>query len=278
MFLLTLSALSACTDLASRAEYLTGPEAFEWSDDGFTIDGKRKMAGDFLLSDGELDIWVRGFPPGTEIAAYGNSVTVDEEGYANLETPVGSAPYGSVPIADWNTGPLEGLKAQITPPGGAAFEIALPPSTVYFPGEELREAIVKGPVRYEGEGAEDGVIDTIYYYNGYDNLVLGGQAKTLSDFDAVAVVTRITQKEVICDGYEDDNGNAAGNVTLEVQDARVDVYGRRSGTKLATKTFPSANEDCPSMVFSFGDGHQKRPSDMPREEMEAWVKAQIPQG
>lgn len=220
---------------------------------------------------------MRGFPPGTEIAAYGKAVTVDADGYANLEAPVGSAPYGSVPIADWNTGELSGLKAQITPPGGAAFEISLPPSSVYFPGEELREAIVEGPVRYEGEGAEDGVIDTIYYYNGYDNLVLGGQAKTLSDFDAVAVVTRITQKEVICDGYEDDNGNAASNVTLEVQDARVDLYGRRSGSKLASKTFPSANEDCPSMVFSFSEGQQKRPSSMPREEMEAWVKAQLPQ-
>lgn len=53
MILLTLSALSACTDLASRSEYLTGPEAFVWSEDeGFTIQGKKKMAGDMLLSDG----------------------------------------------------------------------------------------------------------------------------------------------------------------------------------------------------------------------------------
>lgn len=275
MSLLFLSALTACTDLASRAEYLTGPEAFVWEEQEFSVQGKKKMAGSINLSDGELSFWLRGFPPGTQVEVGGAALTADEGGYGSLETDV-SAAFGRLAVSEeWNTAELSGLSASVTPPGGQAFQVTLPPTTVYFPGEALREGIVKGPVLYEGETEGDAPIANVYMYNGYDNVVFGAP-KTFADFDGVAVVTRTTLKEVVCDGYVDDAGNAAPNVILERQDARVDLYGRRSGKIVATHTFPPAEDRCPTNVFSFDNGQQKRPSFVPKEAIAEWVEAQLP--
>ncbi|MFT5582737.1 MAG: hypothetical protein ACI9VR_000313 [Cognaticolwellia sp.] len=274
MSLLFLSALTACTDLASRAVYLTGPEAFVWEDSEFTIQGKRKMLGFTSLSEGEFSLWVRGFPPSTELAVGEAKAQTDESGYASVDTQVGPM-YGRLVVSDdWNTSELEGLTFSVTPPGGQAIQVPLPAVTVYFPGETLRESIVKGPVLYEGETEGDAAITSAYLYNGYDDMVFGN-AKTFADFDGVAVITRTTLKEVVCDGYEDEQGNPATSVILEVQDARVDLYGRRSGKIVATQTFPPGEESCPESVFSFSEGQQKRSTSIPKEEVSAWVQAQL---
>lgn len=275
MSLLFLSALSACTDLASRAEYLTGPEAFVWEDQDFKVEGQKKMKGSINLSDGELKIWFSGFPPGTAFGIGENTSLAGEEGYGDVTGNVASA-FGSLAVSEeWNTAELSGLSASVTAPGGQAFQVSLPAATVYFPGEALREGIVKGPVLYEGETAGEAPIANVYMYNGYDNVVFGSP-KTFADFDGVAVVTRTTLKEVVCDGYVDEAGNAAPNVILERQDARVDLYGRRSGKIVATHTFPPADDRCPDNVFSFDNGQQKRPSFVPKEAIAEWVESQLP--
>ncbi|MED5370312.1 MAG: hypothetical protein VX899_04785 [Myxococcota bacterium] len=280
MSLLALATFTACsTPLQERAQFLTGPEAFVWSDDRFEVQGEDEMRGSVSLSDGELSVYFFGFPPGTELLVGDTTVSADAEGRMKADVSA-FAYFNSIKLpapneSSWNTGTLGGLTLQVTPPGGQAFSVPVPDQTVYFPGEDLVEAAKRGPVLFHGEtNADPEQIKAIYYDNGYDEVVLG-MAQTIGELDALAFVQRVTVKEITCDGYVDEAGNPTSPVILQVQDAKVQVFGRRSGKVLAEKTFPSKNEDCPSSVYSFDSSQQKRSSHMPREEMQAWVKAQV---
>lgn len=263
-----LLTLTACESLEERAQYLTGPDVIEWtSDDAYTIRGQKDMRGGVTVSSMGLYAYLTGFPPGTELRAGDDAVTAAENGAANLEAQV-TAFYGTVSTSDMLNAKLEGLTLSITAPGGEAIAVPVPPQDVYLLEDHLA-SVTEGPLRYAGEDATDGQVDTIYWQYGTDNYFIGDPAPTLGDIDAIAVESQTEVSVLTCPGYVGDDGVERDLAVGQMQ-TTVQVYGRRSGQVLHTQVFEPI-PGCPTSVFTFDDDAFKTTSNMPTEQIRVWL-------
>lgn len=268
--------LLACENLEKRAQYLTGPEAFEWvSDNRFHIKGEKDMWGQADISQEDLSVFFRGFPPGTTLTVGLETVTADDKGYASAQTNI-AALFGTLPTdaVGKSEATLENAFITITPPNKDAIEIPLPPKTIYGAKDTLLSA-TRGPVLFTGETNAEGPIRSAIWWHGSQQKVIGAPAPTIADIDAVVIVERSeasTSKN--CTGYVDDKGNSQPDVTIELKDTIVTMYERRMGRKVATKTFPP-DEKCPDLLTVEKGRKEVRDSYEQWDEIHAWITAQL---
>ena len=74
-----------------------------------------------------------------------------------------------------------------------------------------------------------------------------------------------------CAGYKDDRGNAGPDVTLNLKETIVDVFERRTGKRVQTRTF-EPDELCPSLVTG---GATQQDSMTPYEPIRQWLRSLV---
>jgi hypothetical protein len=265
---------AGCEDLEERAMYLTGPDAFTWeSDSRFRIAGNDAMWGQANVFDGErLQLFVKGFPPGTVVTAGTSAATVDDEGDAMVETNV-AALLGSIPTESLEQASLEQAHMSVQPPGRDAIRVPLRPLRVY-PTEVLLRT-KEAPLLFEGESATDGPPRNVIWFPGIgEHAVLGAPAPTLADLDAVAVVERPAGTTRTCSGYVDEQNQPQPDVQVQLKETVVTIHARRTGRALATTRFPPVDE-CPSWLTVQRGREEVRDSPLPEDAVVAWLTAQL---
>ncbi|HLT40037.1 MAG TPA: hypothetical protein VK034_27340 [Enhygromyxa sp.] len=268
--------LVACENLEKRAQYLTGAEAFEWeSDNRFHIKGEKDMWGQADVFDQTLSVFFRGFPPGTTLTVGLETATADDKGVATVETNI-AALFGSLPTDAVATSEatLEGAFITITPPNKDAIEVPLPPKTIYGVKDTLLSA-AQGPVLFTGETNAEGPIRSAIWWRYSEQVVTGAPAPTVADIDAVVIIERpgaSTTKN--CTDYVDDKGNPQPDVIIKLKDTTVTMYERRTGRKVATKTFAPVDE-CPDWLTVKKGIKEVRDSHEPWDEIQAWITTQL---
>ncbi len=262
---------SGCKDLDGRSKYLTGPEVFQWTSHQFSVREQDDMWGAVNLSRGSLSIFVREFPPGTELEVVAESATVSDEGYAAIKDVSILHLLGPIPLDTIGEAELNGLTFTVTPPGLDSVRVPIPPIRVLFV-DELILANIDGPLPFEGDPSESpGPPRNAVWFHNFGHSMFGKPAPVLSDVDAFVKLERTGTRTKICSGYKDDQGRSAPDVTLKLQDTVVTVHARRSGSTFAAKTFPPV-EECPRYVV----GRTGDTSKEPTEAIEAWLATAIP--
>lgn len=269
--LLVLGA-SGCESLSERGKYLTGADAFSWTDERFRIKDKEDMWGQVGVYEGKLDFFAKGFPPGTKFSVGTTTATTDDEGNAKLEAPAQDL-YGALPFGKVEMPTVEGVKMTVETPGAEAFEITLPPISVPFVEGVLLGA-TEGPVLFAGDDPEDASLDNIVLDpNSAVPLVVGAAPKTLGEVDAIAVMNiEPTGQTKECTGYVDEAGKAMPPVQLKLGHTSVVVHARRTGKQLGTKVFDPV-ESCPESFTKWSDEDPTslRPY-IPTGDIETWLK------
>lgn len=130
------------------------------------------------------------------------------------------------------------------------------------------------PLPFEGESAGDQPIRNIIWFHGAEHTVIGAPAPTLADLDAVAVIERSGDETRVCTGYTDDRGLPQPDVQLRLATTVVTVYARRTGTRIASQSFPPIDE-CPRWLSTERGRRASRPSPLPAEAIGAWLEAQV---
>lgn len=275
--LLTITAvpLVGCENLAKRTQYLTGPEVFEWeSDIRFHIAGEKDMWGQAMVVEDKLTVFFREFPPGTLLTVGNSEATADDEGYATAETKI-SALFGALPTAGVGSleATLEGATFSVTPPGGAAIEVTLPPQQAYGVKDTLL-SVAQGPLLFSGEVEGPGPIRNAIWWHFSGQEIIGTPAATVAELDAVVVVERPEGTTKACTGYTDDSGNPQPDVTLHLKDTVVVIYERRTGSEVAKTTFPP-DPECPTWLTAEKGSAASRDSSLPLDDIRAWIGTQV---
>lgn len=264
---LVLLSLGGCEGLDDRSAYLTGPDAIEWTNYAtHVVSAHDGMRGGVSLSDGVLHATLSGYPPGTQLQLGDELATADAQGDAHVEIPV-SPLYGGVPTADMRDAPLDGLLVTIQPPGGDPIPLTVPTQRLRRMPDHLA-SVVDGPIRYTGEGPDDGPAHTAYWHAGGDALFVGAPAATLADIDVIAVHTQTEVGITLCDGYLNDNGTER-DLDMAHMETTVSVYGRRSGALLRTRTFAPIERCPPSLTLK--DHTVTIASPLQTEAVRAWL-------
>lgn len=273
---LLIVVLAGCEGLSERSKYLTGPEVFEWNRDDFRVKGNDAMLGGVNLSQGELSVYFRGFPPGTRVSVGDLSETTDEEGgYLLLKAPVGPL-YGEIATDDLSNASLDHLMIGVTPPGGELIEVPAPPMRVLVV-EDWLGRIVDGPLLFTGEAkGASGEISNIYWHQGVEHHFFGTPAKTLREIQAIAIMETHKVGERTCTGYKDEAGRDT-EVSLRLERNDVKIYDRRSGEMLRSKSFAPVDR-CPNSTFSHDGEMPATGTVVPEDEIKAWLAAQLPIG
>jgi hypothetical protein len=264
-----------CENLEERTRYLTGPEAFEWeSHTRFHIKGKKDMWGQANVSQGTLSVFLRAFPPGTTLTVGLETATADDQGVANAGTDI-AVLFGTLPTeaVARSEATLEGATFTITPPNGEPIEVPIPPKTIYGVKDTLL-SVVEGPVLFTGETDVEGPIRNAIWWHGIEQTVIGAPAPTVADIDAVVFVERPEGTTKKCTGYTDDKGNPQPDVTLHLKDTVVTIHERRTGRRVATRTFPP-DDECPAWLTAETGRKTSRTSPEPVDEVRAWLTEQI---
>jgi hypothetical protein len=270
--------LVGCENLEKRSKYLTGPEVFEWeSDIRFRITGEKDMWGQAMVIEDRLTVFFREFPPGTVLTVGNSTATADDEGVATAETKI-SALFGALPTeaVGKSDATLEGASFSVTPPGGDAIQVTLPPQTAYGVKDTLLST-AQGPLLFSGEIESPGPIRNAIWWNYSGQEVIGTPAPTVAEIDAVVVVERPEGTTKTCTGYADENGNSQPDVTLHLKQTVVTIHERRTGRKVATTTFPP-DPECPTWLTAERGHAASRDSSEPLDEMRAWIVTQLGNG
>ena len=271
--------LGGCKNLDERAKYLSSADAFEWeSDIRFRIKDEKDMWGQAMITEGTYSMFVRDFPPGTTISVGNATATVDGEGFASVETNVVSM-FGSLPTASVGEpeARIEGAVFTVTPPGGSAIEVKIPPQRAYGVKEALL-AVANGPLLFSGETGTQGPIRNAVWFDGIERRVIGAAAPTVADLDAVVIVVRPdNDRTKVCTGYTDDAGKTQPDVTMRLKDTVVKIIERRTGRVAAETSFPPS-EECPNWLTTKEGVPEVRDSYEPTDAMLAWVTDQIAAG
>lgn len=261
--------LGGCESLEERTKYLNGPKAFVWKSAGdpFGIQGTDDMYGQLNIVDDDLSFYVVGFPPGTKIVVAGQEGTVDAEGRLKIEGDVTSW-LGGVGLDELQQAELEGVTFEVTPVGGATFEVPVPRYTVYGV-ENVLTKLANGPVLFDGESPDQGgrIANVLWLSTTITREVVGRPAKTLAELDAVAFTEQKPVGTRTCTGYVDESGKPQPDVTLELVEATITIRNRRSGEQVATRTFPPLNE-CPGYLLE-----DKTSTLLPEKDIKAWFQA-----
>jgi hypothetical protein len=275
--MLTVAGLSlvGCENLEKRSKHLTGPEVFEWeSDIRFHVAGEQDMWGQAMVSEDRLSVFFREFPPGTVLTVGNATATADDEGYATAETKI-SALFGVLPTETVVSmeSILEGASFSVTPPGGAAIRVTLPPQTAYGVKDTLL-SVAQGPLLFSGETEGSGPLRNAIWWNPSGQEVVGSPAPTLAELDAVVVVERPEGTSKVCTGYTDDKGTPEPDVTLHLKDTVVTIFERRTGREVAKMTFPP-DDACPTWLTAESGRTTSRDSNEPLDAIRAWIKTQV---
>lgn len=271
----TLVPLAGCENLEKRTKYLTGPEVFEWeSDIRFRIAGEKDMWGQAMVVEDRLTVFFREFPPGTVLTVGNATATADDEGVATAETKI-SALFGALPTESVgkSESTLEGATFSVTPPGGDAIEVTLPPQKAYGVKDTLLSA-AQGPVLFSGETESSGPIRNAIWWHYSEQEVIGAPAATVAEIDAVVVVVRPEGTTKNCTGYTDESGNPQPDVTLYLKDTIVTIHERRTGREVGKTTFP-ADPECPNWLTAESGRATSRDSSEPLDAMRAWIQTQV---
>jgi hypothetical protein len=277
LLLLTVTAvpLVGCENLEKRTQYLTGPEVFEWeSDIRFRIAGEKDMWGQAMVTQDQLTVFFREFPPGTVLTVGNSTATADDEGFATAETKI-SALFGGLPTAGVGSleAVLEGATFSVTPPGGKAIQVTLPPQKAYGVKDTLL-SVAQGSLLFSGEVEGPGPIRNAIWWHFSGQEVIGTPAATVAEIDAVVVVERLGDATKICTGYTGDDGSPQPDVTLHLKDTVVAIYERRTGREVAKTTFPP-NPECPTWLSVEKGFAASRDSSEPLDDMRAWIATQV---
>lgn len=188
-------------------------------------------------------ITAKKLPSGTRIVVGDKSLVVSQKrGYFhyNVAAKAGALPLSSVyhkraykkKRADLNI-PLE-----VHLPGYKPFVGKLP---TVDPGDtvarQLRDVADDG-IKYAGEPADDGKRDTIVVAPKYGSAYVYGKGKKIWDIDLVVVPSAVaTDRRITCRFNR-------GAATLNLNNAKVTLYDRRSGKKLSEATIKHSGR-CP---------------------------------
>ncbi|NUP13389.1 MAG: hypothetical protein HOW73_45705 [Polyangiaceae bacterium] len=150
--------------------------------------------------------------------------------------------------------------------------------TVAGPIAAIITGAAKGPVLFESEPSDATPPDAalVLWQDEYYSVFRTEKAKVLADVDWVATLEWVdTGKKRPCGGYSSNGGPATRTLDFEVYDVRVDVFDRRKGTKVASKTF-AAEPGCPSVLNL---EHGEKPTVGPRREpMKKWIEDGVKAG
>jgi hypothetical protein len=275
LLIVTATPLLGCENLEKRTKYLTGPEVFEWeSDIRFRVAGEKDMWGQAMVSEEQLSVFFREFPPGTVLTVGTTTATADDEGYATAVTKI-SALFGALPTEGVGSleATLEGATFSVTPPGGDAILITLPPQKAYGVKDALL-GVAQGPLLFSGETESPGPVRNAIWWNYSTQEVIGVPAPTVAEIDAVVVVERPEGTSKTCTGYTDDNGTPQPDVTLHLKDTVVAIYERRTGREVGKMIFPP-DPECPTWLTAEKGYAASRDSSEPLDDMRAWIKTQV---
>ncbi|TPN84685.1 hypothetical protein [Aquimarina algicola] len=260
-----------CDNLEDRTKYLTGSDVIIWQDNSsFHIKDNEDMTGRINLSQGQLSITVWGFPPKSTINIGTETGIVNAEGYASIETMVDEF-YGVISTKNLNSPKLDDLFFYIKTQKEEDIKVKLPATSVYGIDKYLAQ-IVNGPILFEGEEPKESSIQSIYCHLGISSNSIFGNAPTLKDIDAIAVLEqkRSTINRV-CDGYVDKAGKN-NTLIIFLNEITIKVFNRRTGKLITSKRFESF-DDCPSSYFAMNSNDNKRDSSIPKKEISRWLNS-----
>lgn len=273
LWLLPLLALtSACEKPTAKPEDLTGPNSLVWSNQAFSL---RNGAGhgSLNLSGGYLSLHVRKLPPSTRLDLAGTSATTDATGAADLKSKL-SPRYGDLRVDSLTRAKLSGVQLTITPANGSAFDAPLPALDVYDADDYLL-GVVRAPVTFVGDGPLSGPPRNAIWLHGHPAKLVGRPATTLRELDGIAIEKRsdgtATRK---CTGYKDDAGKPQPDVTVRLKSTTMDVYDRRTGKVVASKTFPPVDR-CPTWLTGKAGKALVRDSQVQTGEILAWLRETV---
>jgi hypothetical protein len=260
--------------LKDREKYLTGPDVIEWvSDVRFQVRGQKKMWGQAAVYDEKLDVFIKGFPPGTILSASDAQATVDGEGDAHIKASAAGL-LGTLSTEKLMGAKVESAEMSLQVPGKPPFTVRLPP--LVAPGiENVLKRVTAGPVLFAGETADQPApLKSLMWLDWvYDHPIFGGAA-TLKDLDGLAIVKRLDGPTKNCTGYKGSKGEAAPDIKLRLSPAEATVYARRTGKVVATRVFPAVDE-CPSFATGEQGKILLRDSPLPQDDLKAWLRGQI---
>lgn len=274
-WLVAASALLACKKSGgqrSDAPALpAGPIELRWAESyKLTVTGSKAEATFFMTQEAdkpplELRASFSEFPRGTKVEVGGESSTVGDSGY--WSTMIDVKPTIVKLSLDDLKAPAElGLDVSIQPEGGSA-------GKAHLPKQDL-----KGGLRAAFTKARDGGIDFgagdaavakprgVAVLGGSSDLEFIGAARTLQEVDWVALAEEVkaprgTKK---CDFQK-------GPVTLELKDATVLLFDRRTGKKVE-ETVLHSDEECPRFAF-VQDG--KTSNTVDSEQVVTWARQRL---
>jgi hypothetical protein len=290
MGLALVIALGGCSD---DGKFITGPEAFVWQPDDippkFSVKAKPEMKGTFSDYRASLKVTVWNFPKGLVLQLGDAQSVVEENEYhsASVTTNV-KALYGKLPAivleqaADLGgERPMlnHGLSLVITPKGRPPVSLPLPPVRLFdgsitdlFEDVAEQKGVVFGSEPKKAPEKHKSVIAVSPFVRG-----VFGSAVTLGDIDAVAVTKTLPDVKgtKVCGGFADSSGRPMPAVTIQLKEAEVTLYDRRTGVELEKRRF-APNEECPRTVLLRGDS-KTDDSTPAKEPIIAWLKARVAQ-
>lgn len=268
-------------DEDKKEEKKSGPpekkDKFEvtWKRDTNFTASSGKGEGRVSIYDRELKVTLTKWPDGTFYKA--GDKTGETKGYST-EVVLGDA----MPLyAKWPVDKL--MKYEVDPettielirPDGSWAEVKLKPYKLnIFTFKRDLEKVENGAVKFPGEGEDDPIPGlSILYPDGSSKRVFG-QAKVMSDIDAVALGRQLDEVKGTkkCTGYKNSKKEKMPDIELQLKEYEVTIYDRRKGGVVAKKVFPPENR-CPSYVTTT-KGENTATSSRPFRAIESWLRSQ----
>jgi len=281
-----LAALGGCSD---DGKYLTGPEAFAWQPDAippkFSVKAKPEMKGELSTFRTTLKVVMWNFPKGLGLQLGDDKRQVEENQYhsASVHTDI-SALFAKMPVTVLeqlkNLGAERptlnhGLSLVLTPKGRPSVSVPLPPIRLFdgditglFDHVDEDKGFVFGSEPKTKPEKHRSVIAVSPFVRG-----IFGSAVTLGDIDAVAITKTLPEVkgEKRCGGFADVDGRPMPAVTIQLKEAEVTIFDRRTGVELEKRRF-APNEECPHTVLvrQGSTSNDSTPAEAP---ILAWLKA-----
>lgn len=274
--LVALSALVACKKRgrggSGGPEALpSGPIELRWEQSyKLTVAGSKAEATFFMTHDDDkpplrLRASFTGFPGGTRVEVGSESGVTSESGYWSALVDV-KASLLKLSLDELKAPVDLGLEVVVQPAGGTATKVRLQK-------QDVKEGLRGAFVRARDGGIDFGPGDTaaakprgIAVLGGYSDLDFVGTARTLQEIDLVALAEEVKPPRAgrRC-AFE------KGEASLELKDAHVTLFERRTGKRLEETTL-RASDECPRFAF-VKDG--KASSTVPASEAVTWARGRL---
>ncbi len=234
----------------AKLKKFSGPFVFDWpavvkmSDDAISC-GSRRCKGRIDKARSRIEMEVE---PGTVVVLDGQKLPATG---AKIDAPLDLGKQArSAPVSILGS-TRSAYKFEIpivlTFPDQTKLEGKLPRdgASLAFVNTQLG-TIEKGPVRFGGEPDGPSAGKSLVVYSILGSKVLGS-ANTIGDLDLVSA-TKTTIRTLSCGAYRSRNTGNSIRMDRTLHDEEVSVYERRSGKRVASKSFPSRVPSCPDVM------------------------------